>query len=78
MDLALTELGPGPIKLDVAPYNKRAIRFYHRNGFAEVPGSLKLHPMCSSAYPGLDGKTPELISGVNAIPAIDMIRPAVS
>jgi len=39
LDAALSELGSKPVRVTVAPYNHRAIAFYHRNGFEEVPDS---------------------------------------
>jgi len=39
LDTALLELGDKPVRVTVAPYNRRAIAFYRRNGFEDVADS---------------------------------------
>jgi len=68
MTETLNLIGDTYVRLDVASYNGRAIRFYKRNGFNIVPNSEQLYPT------GPNGKIPPLIIGKNAIPTIDMIR----
>ncbi|MCL2784657.1 MAG: GNAT family N-acetyltransferase [Propionibacteriaceae bacterium] len=75
MDAAMEWIGPGQARLDVAPYNQRAIRFYQRYGFRVVEGSQHLF----NVMPWVDLQGPDhgqagLQINVNAIPTVDMER----
>jgi ribosomal protein S18 acetylase RimI-like enzyme len=75
MDAAIGWVGPAAARLDVAPYNQRAIAFYRRYGFAEVPGSARLLNVLPWTTPDGRADAPAgLAVGVNAIPAITMAR----
>ncbi len=75
MTAALEWFGPIRIRLDVAPYNERAIRFYRRYRFREVAGSERL---CNvMPWVGISGHPHTqdgLVLNLNAIPVIDMVR----
>ena len=75
MDAAMEWIGAIPARLDVAPYNIRAIRFYRRYGFREVAGSERL---CNvMPWVDLSGHPDDqdgLVLNLNAIPIIDMVR----
>ncbi|MDR2565145.1 MAG: GNAT family N-acetyltransferase [Bifidobacteriaceae bacterium] len=75
MSAAVDWIGPLPARLEVAPYNQRAIRFYHRYGFSEVPGSERPCNVQPWVEPS---RRPDAVNGLalnwNAIPAIEMRR----
>ncbi|MDR1635355.1 MAG: GNAT family N-acetyltransferase [Bifidobacteriaceae bacterium] len=77
MEAALEWIGAAAARLDVAPYNERAIRFYRRYGFSGVPGSERLFNVMPwvdlSGHPDAqDG----LALNLNALPIITMARQA--
>jgi ribosomal protein S18 acetylase RimI-like enzyme len=76
MTAALNWIGPQRMVLNVAPYNARAIRFYRRYGFQEVPGSERLFNVMAWGEARLTaaGQAPPTI-GLNALPIITLVRP---
>jgi ribosomal protein S18 acetylase RimI-like enzyme len=54
LDTALSELGDKPIRVTVAPYNQRAIAFYHRNGFEDVADSEGTYRIDGGSIPTID------------------------
>ncbi|MDR1449145.1 MAG: GNAT family N-acetyltransferase [Propionibacteriaceae bacterium] len=75
LGVAMSWIGPIPARLEVAPYNERAIRFYRRFGFREAPESRRLVNVMPwvdlTGHPDSQGG---LALNLNAIPIIDMTR----
>gem|GEM_PF-1990784 len=79
MDVAMDWIGKDAARLDVAPYNERAIRFYRRYGFREVAHSQRLFYVTTLVDLSASTNAPtDLRLNQNAIPTIDMLREALS
>jgi len=59
LDAALSELGNKPVRVTVAPYNQRAITFYHRNGFEDVAGTEGTYRIDGGIIPTIDLVRPQ-------------------